>query len=307
MSTNSLNEKETLTQHCQSLKASLMTWPRACLQRHANNKRLKRRNYTGDTSWLNRMTISRSLWKPPSRRPKALWPGSAISHCHHRKKRRCWQTQSWRREWSTHADAIATRARMLARWMQRRGSSLKATKILTYGLWLGNHRRQIGSLSFSFGSLLFQVSIRWHLRQQWPGNCGSPMRQPHFCKGRKMFPSVRASCIFEHLEIQSLHLLEFSDPGSMKSLEIYMDCQMPQWHGAGRWQLVSRLGFKIHSFDRMLFYYPYPFNPPYPCAILVCHVDDFLMTYNQNFPFEELLKSFKWGSHQHAEVGKSFT
>ena len=56
-----------------------------------------------------------------------------------------------------------------------------------------------------------------------------------------------------------------------------------------------------------MFYFPDPFNKPYPCAVLICHVDDFMLTYNDNFPFDELLKAFKWGHHQHAEVGKEFT
>ena len=70
---------------------------------------------------------------------------------------------------------------------------------------------------------------------------------------------------------------------------------------------LTKLGFIVHSFDHMMFYFPDPFNKPFPCAVLICHVDDFLMTYNENFPFNELLNAFKWGSHQHAEVGKEFT
>eukprot|EP00435_Cladocopium_sp_Y103_P065211 s670_g27.t1 len=70
---------------------------------------------------------------------------------------------------------------------------------------------------------------------------------------------------------------------------------------------LTKLGFIVHSFDHMMFYFPDPLNKPYPCAVLICHVDDFLMTYNDNFPFEKLLSAFKWGNHQHAEVGKEFT
>ena len=70
---------------------------------------------------------------------------------------------------------------------------------------------------------------------------------------------------------------------------------------------LRKLGFIMHSFDHMMFYFPDPYNKPYPCAVLICHVDDFMLTYNDNFPFDELLKAFKWGHHQHAEVGKEFT
>ena len=67
---------------------------------------------------------------------------------------------------------------------------------------------------------------------------------------------------------------------------------------------LVRLGFKIHSLDRMMFYYPDPLNPPAPSAVLICYVDDFLITFNDSFPFDQFLNAFKWGAEQVLEIGK---
>lgn len=54
----------------------------------------------------------------------------------------------------------------------------------------------------------------------------------------------------------------------------------------------------------MLFWFPDPHNAPSPCALLVCYVDDFLLTHNEHFPFKKFQASFKWGSQQYACPGE---
>ena len=66
---------------------------------------------------------------------------------------------------------------------------------------------------------------------------------------------------------------------------------------------LHNLGFICHSFDKMMFWFPDPHNEPAPCAILICYVDDFLLTHNSHFPFEKFQSSFKWGSQQYAKPG----
>lgn len=75
-------------------------------------------------------------------------------------------------------------------------------------------------------------------------------------------------------------------------------------------EVTSRLetfGFRIHSFDHMLFYFEDPLNPPSPCAILLCYVDDFLLTYNERFDFEKFVSTFTWGSKKHLTENDSIT
>lgn len=69
---------------------------------------------------------------------------------------------------------------------------------------------------------------------------------------------------------------------------------------------LEKLGFRIHSFDSMMFYYVDPASNS-PCAVLICYVDDFLVTFNPAFPFEKFLNSFKWGAQQFLEEGKPLT
>ena len=64
---------------------------------------------------------------------------------------------------------------------------------------------------------------------------------------------------------------------------------------------LEAIGFICHSFDKMLFWFPDPHNAPAPCALLICYVDDFLLTHNSSFPFEKFQASFKWGSQQYAQ------
>ncbi|CAK9043953.1 Protein NO VEIN (Protein EMBRYO DEFECTIVE 2597) [Durusdinium trenchii] len=66
---------------------------------------------------------------------------------------------------------------------------------------------------------------------------------------------------------------------------------------------LVNLGFVVHSFDRMMFWYPDPDNAPCPAAVLICYVDDFLITFNTSFPFQQFVDSFKWGSQQFLEQG----
>ena len=66
---------------------------------------------------------------------------------------------------------------------------------------------------------------------------------------------------------------------------------------------LVNLGFIVHSFDRMMFWYPDPDNAPCPAAVLICYVDDFLITFNTSFPFQQFVDSFKWGSQQFLEQG----
>ena len=66
---------------------------------------------------------------------------------------------------------------------------------------------------------------------------------------------------------------------------------------------LQRLGFRIHSFDRMMFYFPDPDNPPSPAAVLICYVDDFLITFNDSFPFDKFTAAFNWGAQQFLEIG----
>ena len=70
---------------------------------------------------------------------------------------------------------------------------------------------------------------------------------------------------------------------------------------------LEGMGFHCHSFDRMLFIFPDPGNPPYPCALLVVYVDDFLITYNDRFPFNTFLNAFKWGAQESVEFDKDYT
>ena len=53
-----------------------------------------------------------------------------------------------------------------------------------------------------------------------------------------------------------------------------------------------------------MFLFPDPHNKPSPCAILICYVDDFLLTYNKNFPLQKFIDTFRWGSKQNLEPGK---
>ena len=70
---------------------------------------------------------------------------------------------------------------------------------------------------------------------------------------------------------------------------------------------LEAIGFICHSFDKMLFWFPDPHNAPAPCALLICYVDDFLLTHNSSFPFEKFQASFKWGSQQYAQPGAPLT
>ena len=70
---------------------------------------------------------------------------------------------------------------------------------------------------------------------------------------------------------------------------------------------LLELGFHIHSFDKMLFIFPDPSNKPFPCAVLIVYVDDFVLTYNERFPFENFLGTFKWGASEKVLPGKPHT
>ncbi|CAJ1434945.1 unnamed protein product [Effrenium voratum] len=65
---------------------------------------------------------------------------------------------------------------------------------------------------------------------------------------------------------------------------------------------------RSHGFDHMCFYFPDLSKDGSfaPCAILICYVDDFLLTYNPRFPFEKFFQKFEWGSHGYLEPDKPF-
>ena len=65
------------------------------------------------------------------------------------------------------------------------------------------------------------------------------------------------------------------------------------------------LGFRVHSFDRMMFYYIN--SDGKTCAVLVVYVDDFLLTHDSSFPFQSFVEAFTWGSQTYVTPGNPVT
>ncbi|CAJ1348023.1 unnamed protein product, partial [Effrenium voratum] len=89
---------------------------------------------------------------------------------------------------------------------------------------------------------------------------------------------------------------------------VYGLCNAPVTWAKEVTRRLLELGFIRHSFDHMCFYFPDLSKDGSfaPCAILICYVDDFLLTYNPRFPFDKFFQKFEWGSHGHLEPDKPF-
>ena len=67
---------------------------------------------------------------------------------------------------------------------------------------------------------------------------------------------------------------------------------------------LTDLGYRQHSFDRMVFL---KFTGGQLVSIIIVYVDDFLGAYRSDYDIAEVHGAFKWGALQNFEVGKTVT
>lgn len=143
----------------------------------------------------------------------------------------------------------------------------------------------------------FQSSAVWYL---WAGDASTAFLQgsPDWSeRDGKLFLKPPRDPIIERAKVFQSQLYEITG-------NIYGLGNAPYTWSVEVAKRLRELGFVCHSFDKMLFWFPDPHNAPSPCALLVCYVDDFLLTHNEHFPFKKFQASFKWGSQQYACPGE---